>query len=114
MAGATRAIVLGAGDTLFYDLNGDNDAGDAGDFALITVSAGSGLFFFTNRVAGPLTGSFQPVELSGAALGDGFAGVIEGGVNGSIVTAVRNRRAFLESFEMMNTARLESFVETPA
>lgn len=30
-AGATKVVLLSAGDSLFFDLNGDNDAGDAGD-----------------------------------------------------------------------------------
>lgn len=92
--GATRALLMNAGDKLFFDLNGDNDAGDAGDLLMATVSAGKAMLFFTDRAAGPGIGGFQPVEWTGAAVGDGFKGVFETRVNGAVVTALDGTGSF--------------------
>jgi hypothetical protein len=87
-AGSNVALLMKAGDSLFYDFNGDNAADDPGDILLANISGGRAMLFFTDRAAGPAVGSFQPVELTGAAVSDGFNGNFEVEINGPVVTAL--------------------------
>lgn len=83
---ADAVVLLGAGDSLVFDPEGDHLMG-AKDTLIARVTTGSAMFFFKNLVGGK-TKAFEPTELTGLAYGDGFSGEIFSGVRGSVVAAL--------------------------
>ncbi len=87
LTGATAAVLLQAGDSLIFDRNG-NHLLDGGDVPLAEVTAGRGLFFFTDGKTGRRAHAFELTELTGVAASDGFAAEIHTDIHGSVVTAL--------------------------
>ena len=91
LVGATKAILLHAGDSLVFDLNGNHQLDRKTEFTLLKVNAGSAEAFFTDTNGG---GRFDASELTGIAAGNGLDAAIIGDVEGSIVTALDASGAF--------------------
>jgi len=82
--GAAGSVLLGAGDSLALDANGDGHFGP-GDVKLATVSAGRALFFLTDRNT---SGGWDADEITGVAVGNGIKTTIFTDVAGSITTSL--------------------------
>ncbi len=95
LVGATGAVLLNAGDSLIYDLDGDGtfepfnplvpDDPNARDVRLVQVTGGRAIVFLRNFNA---DGGYDPDEISGLALGNGFRGVVNTDVRGDIATVL--------------------------
>ncbi len=84
-AGSTVAVSLAKGDKLVFDTN-HNLKSDKGDLTLLTVSKGSAIAFLTDLDG---DGRFDPNEITGLAVSDGFGAKIGTDISGSIVTALK-------------------------
>src|SRR5438105_13248762 len=84
--GATKAILLNAGDALVFDSN-DNHVRDPQERVLVSVTAGKAMAFVSDGF-GPTASAFDENELSGLAVSDGFKGTVNTDVNGSITTTL--------------------------
>ena len=85
LAGSDVAVLLGQGDSLVLDANG-NHALDGAEKTLVSVIAGGALVFATDL--GAADGHFDANEITGLAVTDGFLAKLAVDVNGSIVTAL--------------------------
>ncbi len=79
---ATVAVLMLAGDKLFFDTNRNNQI-DKTDPLFVQVDAGASMVFMRDLNDDLV---FDRTELRGMAVSDAFAGVVEGDVNGSIGT----------------------------
>lgn len=84
--GATKAILLNAGDSLVFDTN-DNHIRDAKERVLVSVTAGKAMVFLSNG-PGPTASAFDENEITGLAVSNGFIGTVNTDVNGSITTTL--------------------------
>ncbi len=82
--GVDRAVLLATGDKLIFDYN-HNNAADGADLTLVTVTGGQALAFLDDLDG---DGHFDPNELVGLAVSDGFAATIKGDVSGTIITSL--------------------------
>lgn len=87
-AGSDVAVPLAAGDSLFFDVDGD-PATTGDQTLLMRVTAGRALVFATDLGATP-DGRFDANELTGLAVADDFEAKLNVGVRGSIVTALKD------------------------
>lgn len=86
--GATKAVLLGKGDSLVYDLNGNHKA-DKGEQVLLKITTGSAMAFFTDLntdASISQIAQFDLNEFTGLAAGDGLVATITGDIHGSIDT----------------------------
>lgn len=86
--GATKAVLLAAGDSLVFDANGNSKA-DKGEVVLLKLTAGQAMAFFTDgNTNGSIgqTGAFQASEFTGLALGPDVKATVSGNIAGSIDT----------------------------
>lgn len=90
--GATKAVLLQAGDLLVFDEDNDN-VRDSQERVLVEVTAGRAMVFLSNGF-GPTAGAFDENEISGLAVSDGFRGKVRTDVNGSVVTNLDAAGAF--------------------
>lgn len=95
VTGATKAVLLSAGDTLVFDSN-DNRVRDAQERVLVSVTDGKTIVFLTDGF-GPTTGSFDENEVSGLAVSNGFKGTVNTDVNGSITTSLNAAGQFTQT-----------------
>ena len=77
-------MLLSTGDKLVFDYNHNNVA-DGGEPVLVQVTGGQALALLDD-IDGD--GHFDPNELVGLAVSDGFAATIKGDVSGTIVTSL--------------------------
>lgn len=85
-AGSGLAVVLGKGDQLVFDANGDgafSPAGEERELARVGGVKGEVIFFFTERDG---AAGFGPGDLTGLALNGGVKVSIAGTVHGPVVT----------------------------
>src|SRR5690349_2162657 len=86
--GADFAVKLNKGDSLVFDLDGDQKLDAGVDFTMIKVTSGQATAFLED--IGGATGKFDADELTGVALGDaggsGAKAEITGGVRGTVDT----------------------------
>lgn len=83
--GANLAVLLGEGDTLVLDTNGNKQLDD-GEVVYASVDNGSAMVFVTDLNQDL---SVDAEEITGVAVSDKFDGVINGDVHGSIVTLLK-------------------------
>ena len=77
------AVLLGTGDKLFFDTNGNRVAD--GSELILTVTTGKAMAFFDDR-DGDLR--FSRVEFRGLAVSAGFGGTLNGSIFGDIATGL--------------------------
>lgn len=92
-SGADIAVLLSAGDSLVYDLNGDQLV-SAGEPTLVKVAGGQAMAFFEDVNA---SNRFDLTEFTGLALSDGAKVTVIGNVQGPVVTALDANGAFVKT-----------------
>ncbi|MEQ1862947.1 MAG: hypothetical protein ABMA13_23745, partial [Chthoniobacteraceae bacterium] len=102
LAASDIAVLLGKGDSLVLDTDGDH-ALDPGEATLVSVLAGSALIFATDLAAAD--GHFDASEITGLAVSDGFQAKLAGDVNGSIVTALNADHSLAVSTGVLTVQR---------
>ena len=90
--GATKAVLLNAGDALVFDQN-DNHIRDAQERVLVSATAGKAIVFLSDGF-GPTAGAFDQNEVSGLSVSNSFRGVVHTDVNGSITTTIDSAGQF--------------------
>ena len=93
--GATKAILLNAGDALVFDSN-DNHVRDPQERVLVSVTAGKAMVFLSDGF-GPTPGAFDENEISGLAVSNNFVGKINTDVNGAITTTLNAAGQFTQT-----------------
>ena len=83
--GVDAAVLLVTGDKLLFDRNG-NGVADGGDTLLVQITGGNALIFMEDLDGDQV---FDPGEIAGLAVSDGFAATIKTDVAGSILTALK-------------------------
>ncbi len=83
-AGSGVALLLDQGDRLVFDVN-HNGKADAKEVVMVSIVKGQAMVFLTDDNG---DARFQPDELSGLAVSDGFDATIGTDVRGDIVTAL--------------------------
>ncbi len=83
--GAGLALVIGPGNSLVIDVDGDGKFVPAKDHVIATTKAGRGVFFFTD-LNNDLV--FSSDELTGLLVSNGFSGGVTGAIEGSVVTGL--------------------------
>jgi hypothetical protein len=101
VTGATKAVLLNAGDALVFDAN-DNRVRDPQERVLVSVAAGKAIVFLSDGF-GPTAGAFDENEISGLAVSSGFTGTINTDVNGSITTTLDAAGQFTQTTLLNNS-----------
>ena len=85
-AGSDLALPVKAGDVLVFDADDDGRYEPAaGEFVLAKITGGRGFVHFTDRLG---DGSFDPSDITGLVVGNGFSGTFSRTIHGSVVAGL--------------------------
>lgn len=90
-AGAGLALFLKAGDSLYFDSDGDGILNPQADARLMSVTGSSTYVFFSDLNGDGRGGIF---EITGLAVGNKFRGSVFTDINGSVATLLDNNGVF--------------------